>query len=125
MKPSPLRIFVVEDHADTLHMLRDYLEEEGHAVITASSAREALDRLPGSGCNMLISDVSLKDGSGWDLLRQADLPGPIFAVAVSGFGMSMDRARSQAAGFRHHLVKPIDPDELDAVLAEAMARLSS
>ena len=42
-----------------------------------------------------------------------------YAIAMSGFGLNADSLRSKAVGYRHHLLKPFDPDELDAMLEEA------
>ena len=118
---SSLRIFVVENHADSLKYLVLYLESMGHAVHSATTMTEALTKLPAAGCDVLISDIGLPDGDGWELLRTVQLPSPIYAIAMSGFGMNADRARSKAAGYRHHLLKPFVPTELDEVL-EAAAR---
>jgi CheY-like chemotaxis protein len=118
----PLRIFLVENHADTLKYYQMYLELEGHAVSHARTMRDALDAIPQSNCDVLISDVGLPDGTGWDLLetlRNRNLPHPSFAIAVSGYGRDEDKARSRAAGFRHHLLKPFNPEALDALLEEA------
>jgi CheY-like chemotaxis protein len=118
----PLRIFVVENHADTLKWLGLYLEQLGHTVVTARTMGEALAALPGAGCDVLISDIGLPDGNGWELLeqlRQNRRPHPSYAIAMSGFGMNADQGRSKAAGFRHHLLKPFDPEQLDGMLAEA------
>lgn len=117
---SALKIFVVEDHPDTLACLRLYLESHGHSVVTARSMHEALVALPPSGCNTLISDIGLSDGDGWELLRRLRLPRPIYAVAMSAFGTTNDERRSRQAGYRHHLLKPFKLAELDAVLAEAV-----
>jgi two-component system CheB/CheR fusion protein len=124
--PSPaespsahLRIFVVENHADTLKYLRLYLQEMGHTVLSAQTMKEALATLPSAHCDVLISDIGLPDGSGWELLNEAHLAGSIYAIAMSGFGMNSDRAKSKAAGYRHHLMKPFAPDELDRMLEEA------
>jgi CheY-like chemotaxis protein len=68
---------------------------------------------------VLISDLGLPDGSGWELLGRLPAEPPIFAVAISGFGLRADRERSRAAGFRHHLVKPVDAERLERVLEEA------
>jgi CheY-like chemotaxis protein len=116
---SSLRIFVVENHLDSLRALQGYLEQMGHKVLTATTMTEALAALPGAGCDVLISDIGLADGSGWELMERLKLSGPIFAIAMSGYGMIEDRERSKAAGFRHHLVKPTDPDELDELLDQA------
>ncbi len=116
---KPLRIFVVENHRDTREYLQLYLETLGHTVQTASSMTKALAALPQADCDVLISDIGLEDGDGWLLLRRLQVPRPLYAVAMSGFGLGADELRSKEAGYRHHLLKPIDPKELAAVLAEA------
>jgi len=117
--PRPLRIFVVENHADTLKYLTMYLEQMGHTVESAKTMEEALEALPKADCEVLISDIGLPDGDGWELLERVQLPHPIYAIAMSGFGMNADHAKSKAVGYRHHLLKPMNPDELDAMLEEA------
>ncbi len=117
--PVGLRIFIVENHADTLECFSLYLTEMGHTVESASSVAEALEKIPSSQCDVLLSDIGLPDGTGWDLLSKLQLSQPIYAIAMSGFGMTADKIRSKAAGFRHHLLKPINPADLDQLLAEA------
>ena len=120
--PDSLRVFIVENDADTLNAFRLFLENLGHTVFRARNYREAMERIPLSDCNVLISDIGLRDGDGWDLLRnlwERNLHCPDHAIAVSGFGTASDRAKSKAAGFRHHLLKPFDPDQLEAMLHEA------
>ena len=116
---KPLRIFVVENHHDTLEYMQMYLEMLGHTVLTADSMTKAMAALPGADCDVLISDIGLPDGDGWRLLRHLQLPRPIYAIAMSGFGMGSDQLRSREVGYRHHLLKPIKPEELDAALEEA------
>ncbi len=118
---GPLRVFVVENHADTLTYLQMYLEIRGHHVAAATSVREALDAVPGACCDVLICDIGLPDGDGWELLRRLQplLPRPIYAVAMGGFSLSTGQQRSRDAGYRHHLLKPFKVAELDAILAEA------
>ncbi len=116
---KPLRIFVVENHRDTLEYLQMYLEMFGHTVLTADSMTKALAALPGADCDVLISDIGLSDGDGWRLMHHLQLPRPIYAIAMSGFGMGADQLKSQEAGYRRHLLKPIHPEQLDAALAEA------
>jgi len=115
--PAPLRILLVENHADTLKILRSYLEMLGHTVFAAASIKEALKVFPTAGCKVLISDIGLPDGSGWELLEQ--IRSPIYAIAMSGFGLNADSVRSHRVGYRHHLVKPFVTDELDIALLEA------
>lgn len=114
-----LRVFIVENHADTLKWLSRYLESMGHVVIGAKTMAQALELLPQASYDVLISDIGLPDGDGWELLRTVRLAQPLYAIAMSGFGMNADHVRSKAAGFRHHLLKPFVPDELDAALEEA------
>jgi len=115
-----LRIFVVEDHPDTLKALRLYLEQSGHSVQSASTKAEALAALSTLPCDLLLSDIALSDGTGWDLLTELGPARPRYAIAMSGFGTATDANRSKAVGFRHHLVKPLDPDLIDAHLSEAV-----
>jgi len=119
MTESPLRILIVEDHEDTRKYLRLYLEQSGHSVMSVNSVRQAAELLPTAECDVVISDISLADGSGWDLLSGINSRRPPYAIAMSGFGTLADSNRSKAVGYRHHLVKPIDPDVLDQVLEEA------
>jgi CheY-like chemotaxis protein len=119
--PLPLQIFIVENHEDTLKYLRMYLETLGHIVASATSMAEALEKIPQQKIDLLLSDIGLPDGSGWELLEKLPASPALFSVAMSGFGMNADRARSRTAGYRHHLIKPFMPDELDSILAEASA----
>jgi CheY-like chemotaxis protein len=114
-----MRIFIVENHLDTLKYLQMYLESMGHTVSSGRTIREALQALPKADCDVLISDIALPDGSGWELLRRAELPRPIYAISMSGFGSDADRLSSKAAGYRCHLLKPLLPEQLDSVLDEA------
>jgi two-component system CheB/CheR fusion protein len=116
-------VFVVENHADTRAFLRFLLEELGHKVFTADSMSEALRRLPAADCDVLISDIGLPDGDGWQLLQRLKLRRPIYSIAMSGFGMTSDQVRSKEVGFRHHLVKPMGPEQLEAILKEAADEL--
>ena len=123
---ASLRIFVLEDHPDTLKYFRMYLEDLGHTVVQATTMAEAIQTIPTAECDMLISDVGLPDGDGWNLLaklQEAKLPYPAYAVAMSGFGMHADRNKSVQAGFRHHLLKPFDINTLDDILLQATAEL--
>ncbi|MBC8119395.1 MAG: response regulator [Burkholderiaceae bacterium] len=114
-----LRVFIVENHADTREFLTFMLEELGHTVLVADTMSRALLEVPAANCDVLISDIGLPDGDGWQLLSRLDLPRPIYAIAMSGFGMSSDRVRSKAAGFRHHLVKPMGLEQLETLLVDA------
>lgn len=115
---APLRILVVENHADTRELLTSLLEGLGHTVVVAESMGKALRVAPRSKCDVLISDIGLPDGDGWELLGRLNLPRPMYAIAMSGYGMTSDRTRSKAAGYRHHLVKPMGIVQLEDILRD-------
>jgi CheY-like chemotaxis protein len=115
----PLRILLVENHTDTRRLLKMYLEQLGHTVRTATNKAEALREASTSACDVLLSDIGLSDGDAWDLPRQAQFPHPVFAIAMSGYGLRPDKEKSIGAGFRRHIRKPFDLDVLDRILDEA------
>ncbi len=121
--PGRLRIFVVENHEDTRVLLCILLEQMGHTVYSAATMRDALRAIPASGCDVLISDIGLPDGDGWELMERLDGNRPRLAIAMSGRGMTGDRERSHAVGFQHHLVKPTGPEQLAQILAHAQHKL--
>ena len=118
-----LRIFLVEDHADTLDALCLYLKCAGYSVRSARSKEEALKEIANANCDVLISDIGLLDGNGWDLIRETGKLRPRYAIAISGYGTKADREKSARAGFRHHLVKPVTSEKLAPVLEEAIAEI--
>ena len=119
-----MHVFIVENHADTRELLAMYLEGMGHTVRSVSTMADALRTLPGTECDVLISDIGLPDGNGWELLQKLPEPKPAYTIAMTGFGMSADQIKSREAGFRRHLLKPFSPDELDQALDEAAREMS-
>jgi CheY-like chemotaxis protein len=115
----PLRIFIVENHEDTRFLLGLLLEQLGHTVFSATTLEEALAAIPTAACDVLISDIGLPDGNGWQLMDRLGADRPPYAIAMSGFGMASDRQMSLAAGYRHHLLKPVEPNQLELLLDEA------
>ena len=118
----PLHILVVENHPDTLFYLEMFLEEDGHTVESAITMREGLRRLEAGPVDLLICDIGLPDGTGWELLERLGPNRPPCAVAMSGFGSHHDTQRSQQAGFFRHLNKPFELHELRSALHEARRR---
>lgn len=97
-------------------MLGLLLTTQGHAVEVVNSVAGALARRD-EGWDVVISDLGLPDGSGLDVGRDMrTLPRPPLLIAVSGYGRSGDIEASQRAGFEAHLVKPLEPDHLFAIL---------
>jgi CheY-like chemotaxis protein len=122
----PLRIFVVENHIDTLKWLTLYLQQMGHTVTSARTMSEALAVLPKASCEVLISDIGLPDGDGWELLQRVREGGrglPGYSIAMSGYGMNSDRSKSKATGYSQHILKPFKAAELQRMLGEAVRTL--
>jgi DNA-binding response OmpR family regulator len=114
-----LSVFLVENHEDTVKYIRLYLEQLGYKVCIAADMATALREIPNSLCDVLISDIGLPDGDGWQLMEKLGDQRPRFAIAMSGYGTDNDERRSRAAGYDHHLIKPFAPDALVALLREA------
>ena len=115
-----LKVFLVEDNPDMREILTLQLESDGFDVHAAATMQAALREFPLFGSEILLSDLGLPDGDGWQLLRALRGAGLApYAIAMSGFGTLSDIAASRDAGFRHHLVKPIDLDALERLLDEA------
>ena len=116
---SSSRILLVENHADTLQAIQLYLKGRRNVVYASRTLGEARHQLQTQPFDVVLSDIGLPDGSGWDLFLNLPLSQIPYAIAMSGFGMNADRSRSLAAGFKHHLLKPFQPEELDRLLEEA------
>jgi CheY-like chemotaxis protein len=114
-----LRILLVDDHKDTCDALERLLVRRGHLVAAAHNVRSALETAVGDQFDLLISDISLPDGSGMDLMAQLHAISPIPGIAISGFGNNGDIEKSLQAGFSDHLVKPIKLEKLEAAIARA------
>lgn len=114
------RIFLVEDHVDTARAITHYLRSLGHVVSVANDVQTARKFASKAEFDILLSDLGLPDGNGWDLLRELR-PGTSFkAIAMSGYNTPADLARSKAAGFLEHLAKPLVPEDLKAAFERVM-----
>ncbi|HEX5965625.1 MAG TPA: response regulator [Pyrinomonadaceae bacterium] len=106
---------VVDDVADVTEMLAVLLSHAGYEVVTASSARSALDAARQRHFDVVISDIGMPEMNGYQLAREMrTLPGyeTVPMVAVTGYSMFDDKERSTDAGFNAHMTKPIDPRAL-------------
>jgi CheY-like chemotaxis protein len=116
-----LRILVVEDHTDTLHALSRLLSHFGHDISTADGARSALDMINSKEFDVVLCDIALPDGNGYDVITEAKRKGAVKAVAISGYAARDDVERGRKAGFDFHLAKPVDFHELRSVLGQIAA----
>lgn len=119
--PKPLRVMVVDDNADAAEMLAMFLEASGHEVMVEHGAPQALERARAESPDVCLLDIGLPEIDGNELahrLRTQPETANSVLIAVTGYGQEQDRKAALAAGFRHHLVKPVDPAQLVVLLAE-------
>lgn len=115
-------VLVVDDDEDHVMMLQAFLEVSGYAVVTAYSCAEAKERLTAGPVDVLVTDLTLGDGTSLDFVRVLGERRPRVAIVLSGFDGVDDIARTRAAGFDAHLVKPTPIDQLTALMAEGLRR---
>jgi signal transduction histidine kinase/DNA-binding response OmpR family regulator len=114
------RVLVVDDNIDAAESIAVYLRLEGHEVKTVTDGPQALACTRVFAPHVAVVDIGLPGMNGYDVarrLQQDGLPRPALLIALTGYGQKEDRARSQAAGFHHHFVKPADPRAIQDVIA--------
>jgi CheY-like chemotaxis protein/nitrogen-specific signal transduction histidine kinase len=123
---TPLRLLVVDDNPYAAQMMALLLEAAGYQVAAEATSRAALRRVEAEPPDACLLDIGLPDLDGYQLARRIrELPGMAgsLLVAITGYGQETDRIKALAAGFDHHLVKPVDTAQLSALLADwALAR---
>jgi CheY-like chemotaxis protein len=111
---------VVEDDKDARELTTRVLKDAGAQVIEARDAASALGAIDGTGANFLISDIAMAGVDGYDLIRRlrANGHGPdvLPAIALTAFARLQDRTDALAAGFQDHMIKPIEPAALIAMV---------
>jgi PAS domain S-box-containing protein len=119
-----LRILVVDDNRDTADSLQMLLHVMGNEIRTAYDGLEAVRTAEAFKPDVVFLDIGLPKLSGFEVaeaLRKQDWANNVILIAVSGWGQQTDRERSQRAGFNRHLVKPVDPTAIFALLSEVQA----
>jgi len=117
---AALRILLVEDHEPTRAALSSLLGRRGHVVMTAGTLADARSLVEHEPFDLVISDIGLPDGTGYDFMSELREKRPVKGIALSGYGMEQDIARSRDAGFACHLTKPVRMQSLDSAIADAM-----
>lgn len=120
--PSVLRgrtVLIVEDHDDARELIEAVLAAAGATVLSASTTADALDRVIDVRPDLLVADIGLRGVDGYGLLQQVRLlHGPdLPAIALTAYARATDREQALAAGFQQHVVKPVDPKQLVAIIA--------
>ena len=122
-KTAQQRILVVEDNDDTAQSLRLLLEALGYVTHVALDGEEAVAAAAKLSPDVILMDVGLPGISGYEAARRIRAAGAsgrkVRIIALTGWGQQADRQRSAEAGIDHHLVKPLELDQLKQVLALA------
>lgn len=119
-------VMIVDDNADAGQALAALLEFEGHVVSVFGDAKNALSAASTQQTDVFILDIGLPGMDGYELarrLRAKPTTASALMIALTGYGQAHDRVLSSAAGFDHHLVKPVDIGLLLALLTRRDIRV--
>jgi len=116
------KILVVDDNEDAARSLAMLLEMAGHLPTVEHDGARALERALADRPDIILLDLGLPSLSGYEVveaLRARPEGRAMHIYALTGYGNEQDRRRSAAAGFDGHLVKPVVPSELIALIESA------
>jgi PAS domain S-box-containing protein len=119
------RVLVVEDNSDSAESLRLLLKAIGHQVDVANSGLEALEMARTNFPEVMLVDIGLPGLDGYEVARRVrsdPLLRPIILIALTGYGREEDRRAALAAGFDHHLVKPVSSGRLEHLIRSLGSR---
>src|SRR5947199_7554915 len=122
MDRKPYRIIIVEDHASTAEALRKFLTTIGYKVYVAPDIASARALTKAIEFDVLLSDLRLPDGTGWDLMEELSATAPVRGIAISGHNTETDVERSRKVGFLDHIAKPLVAEELTAAIERAITK---
>jgi CheY-like chemotaxis protein len=115
----PQRILVVEDNPVAAESIEMFLVEHGHTVAVARTGPEGIETARRLRPGVVLCDIGLPELDGYEVaraLRSESALGPVYLIAITGYGQETDRRRAREAGFDRHLTKPVDLDELRHIL---------
>jgi CheY-like chemotaxis protein len=118
-RPRPLRVLVADDNADSGDSLGHLLRLAGNETTVVRDGLQAYKAAEDLRPDAVLLDLGMPGLSGYEVarrLRLHDWGRSMLLIAVTGWGQQADRLRSEAAGFDHHVVKPVEPEQLEALL---------
>ncbi|MHB8816337.1 MAG: hybrid sensor histidine kinase/response regulator [Steroidobacteraceae bacterium] len=125
-KPAkPLRLLVADDNRDSAESFAALLAASGHEVSVAHAGREALELACRLEPDALLLDIGMPELNGYQLaqrIRGTSWGRRAVLIAITGWGQEQDKRRALAAGFDHHLTKPLDPSCLEVLLQSVESR---
>ena len=113
------RVLLADDNIDFVDSLKELLAAQGHDVRVAHDGAEALRIVEGFVPDVAFVDIGMPKVHGYEVarrLRSEPTTAACILVAVTGWGQENDRRRAREAGFDRHLVKPVDPHEIESIL---------
>ena len=117
-----MRVLLVEDAEDTRELVAAALEQHGASVVAVDSVAAAREALAHAVPTILVSDIGIRGEDGYTLIRElrrrTDAVRSLPAVALTAYASADDRRRALREGYDLHIAKPIDPDQLVAMLAD-------
>jgi signal transduction histidine kinase len=121
---SPVRVLVADDNRDTADSLQRVLALYGHEVRVAYDGASALRIGEEFRPRVAVLDIAMPGTNGYDVARaiRKQQGGEVTLVALTGWGQEADRRRAMESGFDYHLVKPVDPNALNELLAQVAAK---
>ena len=122
MKEEKPIILVVEDETDVLRINARMLTRRGYTVYTAENCRQAYERMENPTPDLLILDIMLPDGSGYDICERFRSTSDHPVIFLTGKGETCDKIEGLGHGGDYYLTKPYDPDELLAVADRLIKR---
>lgn len=118
--PISRRVLIADDNRDGAETLEMLLKMSGHEVHVAHTGTEAFESASRYRPEFLVLDIGMPDLSGYGVanrIRSEDWGARMTLIALTGWGQEEDKRRAQAAGFDHHLTKPVDPGKLEYLLS--------
>jgi CheY-like chemotaxis protein len=122
------RVLLIEDNVDARESLRMVLESAGHELFEAADGESGVERAIALRPQLALVDIGLPGIDGWEVAKRIRAVDPsIRLVALTGYGRDQDLVASRVAGFDAHLVKPVNAQQLGALIEKLLgsAELSS
>jgi signal transduction histidine kinase len=122
-----LHVLIVDDDPAARELIANILQGYGARVSLASSGSAALTLLFEARPHVLLADLGMPEMDGYELIEQVraldpNLGGRVPAVAVTAYASPQDRLRALHAGYQNHIAKPVEPEELAAVITSIAGR---